>query len=130
MPTHAEFEERLKRISSRYPFLVAEDSGAVTGYAYLDTFNTRSAYRFTADLSIYVDKSALHKNTGSSLYRELEKQAVQSGITNIISIITSENKGSIRFHKKMGFRRRGLLKNVGIKFGRRLSIVYYQKKLF
>lgn len=50
--TEAQFAERVKRISADYPYLVAEEDGKVVGYAYLDKYNERSAYRFTADLSI------------------------------------------------------------------------------
>lgn len=129
-PPEPEFEERLRLIASRYPFLVAEsDGGAVIGYAYLDAFNARSAYRYTADLSIYVDKNFLHKNAGSRLYRGLETKARQSGIHSIVSIITAENERSLRFHEQMGFRCAGELKNAGFKFGRWLSVKYYQKSL-
>ena len=46
--TEAQFAERVKRISADYPYLVAEEDGKVVGYAYLDKYNERSAYRFTA----------------------------------------------------------------------------------
>lgn len=47
----AEFSARVKRITASHPFLVARDkTGAPVGYAYLDVFNARSAYRCTASL--------------------------------------------------------------------------------
>ena len=129
-PTIKEFEARVEKIANRFPFLVAVTDNTVVGFAYLDTFNERSAYRFTADLSIYLDKNYCHKNIGSRLYLELEKRAKLSGIKNIISLITAQNENSLRFHEKMGFQCVGELNNVGFKFDQWLSVKYYQKQLF
>lgn len=123
------FSDRIKGITKNYPFLVAEDDGTIVGYAYFDVFNARSAYRHTADLSVYLDKNCLSKGTGSLLYKELEKQAVKYEIKNAVSLITSENERSVAFHKKNGFSFKGELSGVGIKFGRSLSVVFYQKEL-
>ena len=73
--TEAQFAERVKRISADYPYLVAEEDGKVVGYAYLDKYNERSAYRFTADLSIYLDNSCVSHGVGSRLLAEIEKAA-------------------------------------------------------
>lgn len=53
-PDPGSFAARVKRIAGSYPYLVAEEDGKIVGYAYLDKFNERSAYRKTADLSIYL----------------------------------------------------------------------------
>ena len=71
--TEAQFAERVKRISAGYPYLVAEEDGKVVGYAYLDKYNERSAYRYTADLSVYLDKNCVAKGTGSLLYERVER---------------------------------------------------------
>ena len=58
-PLSAEaWTDRIRRIRDAYPFLVAEEDGVIVGYAYLDSYNSRSAYRYTADLSIYPAASA------------------------------------------------------------------------
>ena len=125
-----EFTARVARISRTYPYIVARnDAGEVTGYAYLDTFNPRSAYRRTADLSIYVSHEHLHEHIGGILLADIEKKAAEYGITTLISIITSENAGSVAFHEKNGFVREGTIHNVAVKFGKTLSIDYYRKPL-
>lgn len=129
IPSLAEFTERVKRITAKYPFLVAKENGKVIGYAYLDAFNPRSAYRITADLSIYLDKDCTRHGTGTALYREIENLARAQGVENIISIITATNENSIRFHEKNGFSCVGTLENVAIKFGQPLSVKYYQKRI-
>lgn len=127
--SHQEFSKRIHGILKKYPFLVAEAGGSVLGYAYLDAYNPRSAYRYTADLSIYLDKSSLSGGIGKALYAELERHAVSRGITNIISLITEGNIRSVRFHEKCGFELKGTLDNVGLKFGKRLGVMLYQKSL-
>lgn len=67
--TLAAFTARLRRITAQYPFLVAEENGLMLGYAYLDQYNDRSAYRYTADVSIYLDEAVTAKGIGGSCWR-------------------------------------------------------------
>lgn len=125
-----EFKSRVDRITEKYPFIVAKDGdGCVLGYAYLDIFNSRSAYRITADLSIYISHSYLGRGLGKLLLNETEKRARLSGIENIVSLITSENRDSAAFHKKNGFVFEGELKDVAIKFGKYQNLSFYRKAL-
>ena len=123
------FAARVGRISASYPFVVAEEDGVVVGYAYLDRFHERSAYRFTADLSIYLDKNCLARGTGGMLLEETEKLGAEMGITNIISLVTGENARSVAFHEKHGFKQVGCLEKVGVKFGKVLDVFYFQKSI-
>ncbi|MCL2130541.1 MAG: GNAT family N-acetyltransferase, partial [Treponema sp.] len=50
----AEMEERIRIISAKYPYLAWEDSEGINGYAYVNKWKERVAYRQTAELSIYV----------------------------------------------------------------------------
>ena len=47
-------------------------------------------------------------------------------IYTVVSVITGDNEKSIRMHKKYGFEDCGRLKEVGMKFGRRLDVVNLQ----
>ncbi|MCQ2235360.1 MAG: GNAT family N-acetyltransferase, partial [Bacteroidales bacterium] len=44
VPSQEEFEDRIKNISSSFPYLVAEVDGKIVGYAYAGTFKARKAY--------------------------------------------------------------------------------------
>ena len=124
-----EFSRRVNRITASYPFLVAKEGQEVLGYAYLDVFNARSAYKITADLSIYVKNGSTHKNVGSALFAAIEELAKTRGIENIVSIITDENIPSIAFHERNGFIAAGELQNVARKFGKTVGVKYYVKSL-
>lgn len=128
-PSYKEFTDRVKRITESYPFFVADDGNRVVGFAYLDTFNPRSAYRRTADLTIYLAHDAGGRGVGTMLYTALEDSARARGIANIISLITSDNAASLAFHKKHRFAEVGHLTDVGVKFGQLLSVDFYQKTL-
>ena len=129
-PLSAEaWTDRIRRIRDSYPFLVAEEDGVIVGYAYLDSYNSRSAYRYTADLSIYLDPAVRTRGIGFRLLQAIEQEAVQRGFKSLISIITEGNLPSLRFHEKNGFLFRGRLERVGLKFGRWLDVAFYQKSL-
>lgn len=54
-------EEIRRRISSTlefFPWLIAEEDGRVLGYAYGSRHRERAAYRWSADVSVYVRKCA------------------------------------------------------------------------
>lgn len=127
--TEEEFCERVSRIKKDYPYIVCVSDGRPIGYAYLDKYSERSAYRFTADLSIYVDKDFRHGGVGTELYHGIERLAKETGIKNIISVITSENDASVAFHEELGFERVGSISDVGFKFGKWLGVDFYRKKL-
>lgn len=124
------FTKRCETIMSRYPYIVAkDDDGKVVGYAYLDEFNSRSAYRHTADLSIYVDKDRLHDHIGQFLLDNIEDIASEYEITTIISLVTSENNNSVKFHERNGFLLEGNIRDCANKFGKDLGVYYYRKAL-
>ncbi len=124
------FSRRIHAITQTYPFVVAKsDDGTVLGYAYLSVFNERSAYRQTADFSIYIHKDHLHEHLGSALLNAIETLAKKQGITNLISIITSVNPGSLAFHQKRGFVQVAHLPQVAFKMNQTIDSFYYQKRL-
>ena len=128
--TPEEFGARAARITKDYPYIVARDgAGKSVGFAYLDVFNPRSAYRCTADLSIYVDRDCRGSGVGQKLYAEIERLGRERGIENLISIITSDNEGSLRFHRKNGFTEIGVMPAVAFKFGKYLDVSFFQKHL-
>ncbi len=125
----SEWHERVARIKAKYPYLVVTEGENVLGYAYLDAYSPRSAYRYTADLSIYLDRTATGHGIGTKLLNAIEKTAKENGFRNLISIVTGENFNSMAFHEKHGFVEIGRLKKVGFKHEKWLDVVLYQKVL-
>jgi L-amino acid N-acyltransferase YncA len=112
-----------------YPAIVSEEEGLVLGWGSISRFRTRPAYRFTGEASVYVHKEARRRGVGESILRELMALAAESGFRTLVGGITEENEASCRLAEKIGFRRVGLLEEVGFKFDRWLNVAFYQYKL-
>lgn len=123
------YAKRVQVVINSYVWFVYVIDEKVVGFAYLDNFSNRSAYRYNVDLSIYMDNEYKGMGIGKKLFDEITRYAKELGIKNIISIITDENVGSISFHETVGFEFVGYLKNVGYKFNKCLGVKYYQKKI-
>ena len=130
-PTEAEMAVRLARIQAAgWAWLVAEEQGAVVGYGYFAALKDRSAYRFSAEDSIYVRHDVHGQGLGKSLVAALLTRAEQAGFRQMFAIIgDSENVGSIGLHLSLGFRQAGVLRAAGYKFGRWLDVVQMQRAL-
>lgn len=130
-PSEAEMAAKLgKLLEAGAPWLVSEDGGAVTGFAYAAQFRDRSAYRYTAEDSIYIHPNHQGKGLGSALLEALIEASRAYGFREILAVIgDSANTGSIRVHRRFGFQDAGVIRNVGFKFGRWLDVVFMQLSL-
>eukprot|EP01133_Synstelium_polycarpum_P000413 gene413-490_t len=128
-------EEMLVRMrsikSSNLPYLVAlNGDGRVVGYAYAALYRLRSAYRFTLEDSVYLDKDHLGQGIGSALLERLIVESERLGYRQMIAVIGgSDNHGSIKVHQKHGFHSLHVLKASGLKFGRWVDAVFLQRAL-
>ena len=127
--TLSEFAQRVHTIREKYPWVILEEEGKPAGYAYLASFIPRAAYDWTCDLAIYLDPEQRGKGYGTKLIQGILDIARQAGYVTIVSNITFGNTASERLHEANGFIRKGILEDVGYKFGRWLSISWYEKKL-
>ena len=127
VPTEAEFLERFRRITARFPWLVWEENGRILGYAYGSAPFERDAYRWCAEDSVYLLPEAQGKGIGSRLCLALEKVLFYQGFRRIYALITAENKKSVTFHQKLGYTLRAELPDAGFKFGRWIGVVWMDK---
>ena len=130
-PALEEMFARTQRIISQtWSYIVAVDATGILGYAYFTQFRDRSAYRFCVENSIYVRDDVRGQGVGKALVAQLLCEAEHSGFTQMIAVIgDSNNIGSIGVHTSLGFRRVGLLRSAGFKFGRWIDIVLMQRGL-
>ena len=130
-PSVEEVRHRYHGVVDRgWSYLVAFDPTGVVGYAYFSQLRDRSAYRFTAEDSIYVRNDVRGQGVGKSLVARLLDEAANQGFRQMIAVIgDSDNVGSIGMHASLGFQRTGLLRATGLKFGRWVDTVYMQRAL-
>jgi phosphinothricin acetyltransferase len=120
------FEARRARA---FPVLVAEQDGAVVGFASYGPYRDYWGYRFTVEHTVHIDASARRGGVGTALVAALVERAEAQGLHLMLGAVDGENAGSIRFHEKLGFEQSGRIREVGCKFGRWLDVVFMQKRL-
>jgi phosphinothricin acetyltransferase len=112
-----------------YPVLVAEVDGIVAGYGSFGDFRAFEGYRFSVEHSVYVAETMRRQGIASRLLEALVEEARRLGKHVMIAGVAADNDASIRLHLRHGFVETGRMPEVGIKFGRRLDLVFLQKTL-
>jgi len=130
-PDLAEMSRRFRALrDGGFPYLAAEQDGAVVGYAYAGPYRPRPAYRFTVENSIYLAPAVHRRGIGMHLLRRLIAECETRGYRQMIAVIgDSANAGSIGVHTRAGFQMIGTHPSVGLKFGRWLDTVMMQLPL-
>ena len=127
-----EFINLYKKIKIyKLPFIIAKNNNEVIGIAFVSKFRDKSGYRFTYEHSIYVSPKFTNKGYGSKILKNLIKICkINIKVKNLIAVIGgSNNKESIKIHKKNGFTHIGTLKKIGFKKGKWIDSVYMQRKV-
>ncbi|MBU2892351.1 GNAT family N-acetyltransferase [Colwellia sp. D2M02] len=129
--TSTDMAQRIEQVQNAgFPWLVAHNAqGDVIGYAYANTWKARLAYRFTAEITVYVDQSCAQQGTGSKLYSALFAQLRESDIRTVVGCITLPNIASERLHEKFAMEKVGHFKDVGFKFDQWLDVGFWQGTL-
>jgi L-amino acid N-acyltransferase YncA len=112
-----------------YPVLVAVEGDEVIGYASFGDWRAFDGYRHTVEHSVYVRNDQHGKGIGKALMLALIDRARAIGKHVMVAGIEAGNTGSIRLHEKLGFENVGLLKQVGMKFGKWLDLAFLQLTL-
>lgn len=112
--------------SAGLPWLVAEEAGAVVGYAHAGKWHARTAYRHAVETTVYVDARAYRRGIGTALYRALLDRLKKLPIRTAIGVVALPNPASVALHERCGFRKAGHLERVGFKFGRWIDVGFWQ----
>ncbi|MEX2617078.1 MAG: arsinothricin resistance N-acetyltransferase ArsN1 family B [Alphaproteobacteria bacterium] len=128
-PGAAEMAARIEATLATHPWLVAEDAGRVLGYAYGSQHRVRAAYRWSCDVTVYVDASARRRGLGRRLYGRLFTILAAQGLQTAYAGITLPNAGSVGLHESCGFTRVGVFKGVGYKSGAWRDVGWWGLKL-
>ena len=124
--TVLEMQDRVNRIRELFTYLVYEENGEILGYAYVDTFHSRSAYRFTLEDSIYLRNGYQGKGIGKALLDKLLNEVKKRDTHSIVAKIALPNERSVNLHEAFGFKNAGILKEVGRKFDKWLDVGYWE----
>lgn len=117
------------RRAKSYPVLVAAEGEQVLGYASFGDFRPFEGFRISVEHSVYVAAAARGHGLGARLVEALFDPARALGKQVMIGGITGGNEASLALHARLGFTQTGLMPGIGIKFGKRLDLVFVQKEL-
>ena len=136
LPSADEWCERVAGIRAGYPYLVAEvrededdASWRIAGYAYAHAQHPRAAYRWNAELSVYLAPAARGRGLGSALYRALLELLSAQGIKSAYGLVTAPNPASDALHRAFGFDVMGIQPDAGYKCGAWHGVTWYVKHL-
>ena len=128
-PTPAQFAERIERTSRAFPWLVLEDDGRVVGFAYATQHRGRAAYRWAADVAVYVDPAHQRRGAGRRLYAALLELMRRQNLRVACAGITVPNDASEGLHRALGFEPVGTYRAIGWKAGAWRDVAWWQLQL-
>lgn len=129
-PSASELAELIRRISRTHPWLVADDErGDVTGFAYASEHRARAAYRWAADVTVYVGDGNRRRGVGRALYGELLPLLARQGFHVACAGITLPNPASVALHEASGFTLVGVYRRIGWKAGGWRDVGWWQLEL-
>jgi L-amino acid N-acyltransferase YncA len=130
-PSETEMARRMQGLLTKgFPYLVAERTGAIAGYAYAGPYRERRAYNWCVEDAIYVAPEFHRRGIGRVLLARLVGEAEAKGFRQMIGVIgDSGNTASVGVHAASGFRLVGTFCSIGFKHGRWLDTVLMQRAL-
>jgi phosphinothricin acetyltransferase len=135
-PGPASFEEHApdaaeiaRRMRVAHAWLVAEEDGAVAGYAYASPHRDRAAYRWAVDVAVYVGDAFMRRGVGRALYAALLPLLAERGFRAACAGIALPNDASVRLHEAFGFELVGVYRRIGFKAGAWRDVGWWQLDL-
>jgi phosphinothricin acetyltransferase len=120
---------RIERISRTHPWLVAEDGGRVVGFAYGSPHRERAAYRWAADVSVYIERPSHGRGIGRALYSTLFELLRGQNLLIACAGVTLPNDASVGLHESFGFALVGVYRGIGYKAGGWRDVGWWQLEL-
>jgi len=116
--------------SPRHPVIVAEhDAGEIAGWASLNVFNPREAYRFVADISVYVERGWRGKGAGRVLLEKLVDLGREHGFHKLVLAAFPFNKSGMALYERLGFRPVGIYREQGQLDGKWVDTIVMERLL-
>ena len=121
----------------RHPVIVAEPADtppagaepAPVGWASLNVFNAREAYRFVADISVYVERQWRGRGVGRALLARLVELGREHGFHKLVLAAFPFNPGGMALYEAVGFRTVGVYKEQGQLDGQWVDTIIMERLL-
>jgi phosphinothricin acetyltransferase len=128
-PSAAEMAKRIAAALGTHAWVVLEDAGRVVGYAYGGQFKSRAAYRWSCEVSVYVEQGRRRTGSGRILYTALFNRLARRGFRTAVAGMTLPNDASVGLHRALGFEPVGTYRNIGWKHNAWHDVAWAQRPL-
>jgi phosphinothricin acetyltransferase len=128
-PSAVELAGRIAAAQRTHAWVVLEEHGRVIGYAYGGPYKSRAAYRWSCEVSVYVERDSQRVGAGRALYAALFDRLTARGFRTAVAGMTLPNPGSEGLHRAMGFEPIGTYRGIGWKDGRWHDVAWLQREL-
>ena len=120
---------RLESALRTHAWVVLEDDGRVVGYAYAGPYKERAAYRWSCEVSVYLEQGRRRTGAGRVLYEALFERLVERGYLVAVAGMSLPNPASEGLHRALGFEDVGTWRRIGHKHGRWYDVHWVQRPL-
>ena len=103
---------------SPYQCIVAYENDILVGFASSRPFRDKEAYNSSIETSVYISHNYIGKGYGKLLMEDLFIKIDGYNVNRVYAFITEPNSASEKLHLLLGFKKIGVLNNVGKKFGK------------
>ena len=124
--TEDEMKIRIKQLTRRFPWLVYEVANELKGYAYATDWKSRSAYRYSAETTVYIKSDFIGKGIGFVLYQQLISEMKALSYHSLVGGIALPNNSSIALHEKLNFKKVAHFQQIGFKLDQWVDVGYWQ----
>jgi L-amino acid N-acyltransferase YncA len=128
-PPPAEMAQRIAAALRTHAWVVLEDDGGVVGYAYGGPYKSRPAYRWSCEVSVYVEAGRRRTGGGRALYDALFTRLAERGFRTAVAGMTLPNDASVGLHRAMGFEPVGTYRRIGWKHGAWHDVAWAQRAI-
>jgi len=101
----------------------------LAGYAYASEHRERAAYRWAADVAVYIAPSHHRRGIGRALYRALLELLGRQGVQVACAGIALPNDASVALHEACGFELVGVYHRIGWKAGAWWDVGWWELEL-
>jgi len=128
-PSPEEMAKRIAAALASHAWVVLPDSDRVVGYAYAAPYKSRPAYRWSCEVSVYIEMGRRRTGAGRLLYQTLFERLEKRGYRMAVAGMTLPNEASVGLHRAMGFEAVGTYRRIGWKHGAWHDVAWAQRAI-
>lgn len=128
-PSADEMAQRVTGVLAYAPWLTALVDDTIAGYAYASRHAERAGYRWSIDVSVYIDERFHRRGIGRTLYTELLPIVERLNYRRAYAGVTLPNEASVALHRTFGFELVGTYARVGWKQGKWYDVAWFGRDL-